>query len=273
MNKKKRKFSKGRGKYTREYKRTNERTNACIQDRGKDDCNNEGETRDCIHEKEMGTEINVCCNEEKKGSDKGGEKVKNWPTIVVASLTLISFLWGVYEFRLNNVLQKKAATIEHLKTLHEILCNTDESLLKIINLYDQENIDNSISCDSLAIILRNNLNYRRQLDEIMTGFNRLAIGCQEGFYDEETVWSADCRTVVNVTKALLPYFELIEKETGRVGDNHVCCFLRLMVVKWEQDTKMSGKYDTMISQYYKSIIETINDSIEIGRKTTASRIY
>lgn len=211
---------------------------------------------------------------ERKKTQEGNEpKRKDISDLIGHLLTFfgsfsvfLTLLFGIIQYKSTNDRQKKADTIAYMQTLHELINNTDDSLLEIIKLYDSDSINNSISCDSLAAILHRNPNYRKQLDNIMIGFNRLAIGCQEGFFDEETIWSADCRMVVNVTKALLPYFELVEKETGRINGNHVCCFWRIMAFKWEHDRTMGDKYNNMIKHYAQEIEKTINDSIEIGRR-------
>lgn len=184
-------------------------------------------------------------------------------TFIGLLLTSIGLIIGIYQYDLNNQRQKKADTIAYLQILHELIKNTDESLLEIIKYYDidKDNIS-IISCDSLEIILQENHTYRKQLDDIMIGFNQLAIGCQEGFFDEMTVWSANFRMVVNVTKALIPYYELIEKERKRGKDSFVCCFLRIMVFRWEHDWTMGTKYNKMINQLAKETSRTINNSID-----------
>lgn len=186
-------------------------------------------------------------------------------------LTFVGLIIGTVQYNLNNKRQKKADTIAYLQTLHELINNTDESLLENLEYYDIDKDSISIiSCDSIEIILKENHTYRKQLDDIMIGFNQLAIGCQEGFFDEMTAWSANYRMVVNVTKALIPYYELIEKERGYSDNQFVCCFLRIMVFRWEHDWTMGKEYNKMINQFEEETKRaTGKDTVIIMRQNVA----
>lgn len=192
-------------------------------------------------------------------------------TFVELNKSTQQFKSSVDQFNSNYEQQKKATTIAYLQTLHELLNNTDESLLEIIKYYDMDKDNISmISRDSLEKILKENHPYRKQLNDLMIGFNQLAIGCQEGFYDEMTVWSANFRMVVNVTKALIPYYELIEKERKRGKGSYVCCFLRVMVFRWEHDWTMGKEYNKMINQFEEETKRaTGKDTVIIMRQNVA----
>lgn len=190
-------------------------------------------------------------------------------TFIGLLLTFSGLVFGVYQYIVNNSRQKKADTIAYLQTLHELLNNTDESLLEILKFYDTDDtdtIDNSISSDSLSSLFEKNHTYRKQLDNIMIGFNQLAIGCQEGFFDEMTIWSANYQTVVNVTKALIPYYELIEQESGRSEGHYVCFFLRNMAYRWENDMTLGNKYNKMIKKIVRKTNKKTNDDIVVIKR-------
>ncbi len=185
-------------------------------------------------------------------------------------LTSVGLIIGIIQYNLNNKRQKKADTIAYLQSLHDLVNNTDESLLEIIKYYDIDNDSISmISRDSLEKILKENHPYRKQLNDLMIGFNQFAIGCREDFFDEMTAWSANYPMVVNVTKALIPFYELIEKEKGFGENEFVCCFLRIMVFRWEHDKTMGIKYNKMIKKLWEETTIATNDSMPIIRRKTA----
>lgn len=177
-------------------------------------------------------------------------------------VTIVGLFIGLHQYYLNNLRLRKADTINYLQTLHNLLNNTDESLLEIINVYGFNGTNNYISCDSLSKVLQQNHEYRKQLEDLMIGFNQLAIGCQEGFFDEMTAWSANYQTVVNVSKALIPFYELLEKERGYSEGQYVCWFLRNMAYRWENDKTMGKKYNKRINRIAKTTNKKRKDNVE-----------
>lgn len=174
------------------------------------------------------------------------------------------FKLSVDQFNSNYEQQKKANTISYLQSLHELVDNTDESLLEIIKYYDITNDSVSmISCDSLEKILKENHTYRKQLNDLYIGFNQLAIGCREGFFDEKIAWIANASMISRVTKALIPYYELIEKE------NILKCygsFLRIMVFRWEHANPFIDEFNNKSDRFKREVKRATNDSVPYIRR-------
>lgn len=166
-------------------------------------------------------------------------------------LAIIGLFIGLVQYNRNSLRERKSDTVHYLQELHNLLDNTDPELLEIINVYGTKGKDYMISRDSLDLILRQNHIYKKQLEDLMIAFNQFAIGCQEGFYDEKTAWVANYQLIVDVTKALVPYFEIIEKERGYNGEQYVCWFLRNMAFRWENDTSIGNKYNKLINRKAK----------------------
>lgn len=192
-------------------------------------------------------------------------------TFIGLLLTFIGLIIGTAQYNKNNEQQKKANTITYLQSLHELVNNTDESLLEIIKYYDIDNDINNdsislISRDSLEKILKENHSYRKQLNDLYNGFNQFAIGCREGFFDEMTACSANGNMIFVVTKALIPYYELIEKERGYPDNKFHGCFLRVMAFRWKHDNSIWTKYNNMIKQLSEETTMATNDSMPIIRR-------
>lgn len=189
-------------------------------------------------------------------------------------LNIDQFEKSIEQYNSNCEQQKKDNTIKYLQSLHELLNNTNDTLLEILKYYDIVNDttgkmiygDRLISRDSLNTILKDNHLYRKQLDDLYNGFNQFAIGCREGFFDEMTAWSANGNMIFNVTKALIPYYELIEKERGYPANQFVGCFLRVMAFRWEHDKTIGTKYNNMLRQLSQEAIKATNDSMPIIRR-------
>lgn len=166
---------------------------------------------------------------------------------------------SVDQFNSNYEQQKKANTIAYLQSLHELVDNTDETLLEIIKYYDITNDSVSmISCDSLEKILKGNHTYRKQIEDLYMGFNQLAIGCREDFFEEKIAWIANASMICRVTKALIPYYELIEKENKLDGYGK---FLRIMVFRWLHDNPFQDEAENSIKQFEKEVTRATNDSV------------
>lgn len=179
-------------------------------------------------------------------------------------LSINQFEQSINQFNSNYEQQKKANTIAYLQSLYELVDNTDESLLEIIKYYDINNDSVSmISRDSLDKILKENHTYRKQLNELYIGFNQLAIGCREGFFDEKIAWSANASMISCVTKALIPYYELIEKEykLKRYGS-----FLRIMVFRWEHANPFIDEFNNKSDQFKEEVTRATNNSMPYIRR-------
>lgn len=163
-------------------------------------------------------------------------------------MAIIGLFIGLFQYNRNSLRERKSDTIHYLQELHNLLDNTDPELLEIMNVYGTKGEDYMISRDSLDLILRQNHIYKKQLEDLMMAFNQFAIGCQEKFYDEKTAWVANYQLIVDVTKALVPYFEIIEKERGYNGEQYVCWFLRNMAFRWENDISIGNKYNKLINR-------------------------
>ena len=171
---------------------------------------------------------------------------------------------SIEQYNSNCEQQKKANTIAYLQSLHELVNNTDESLLEIIKYYDIDNDSISmISCDSLEKIIKENHPYRKQLNDLYIGFNQFAIGCWEGFFDEKIAWSANASMISRVTKALIPYYELIEKENNLVIYGS---FLRIMVFRWKHANPFKEEHHKWINQLIEETGRATNDSMPIIRR-------
>lgn len=199
-------------------------------------------------------------------------------TSFMVLLTLVQLLNLIHQYKLNreqfnsNVeqyesnyeQQKKANTIAYLQSLHELVDNTDESLLEIIKYYDITNDSVSmISSDSLDKTLKENHPYRKQLNDLYIGFNQLAIGCREGFFDEKTAWIANASMISRVTKALIPYYELIEKENNL---DTYGSFLRIMVFRWEHANPFIDEFNNKIDQFKREVKRATNDNVPYIRR-------
>ena len=186
-------------------------------------------------------------------------------------LNIDQFEKSIEQYNSNCEQQKKANTIEYLQSLHELLNNTNDTLLEILKYYDIVNDITGkmiyggrlMSSDSLNTILKDNHPYRKQLNDLYIGFNQFAIGCREGFFDEKTAWSANGSMINHVTKALIPYYELIEKEYNL---SYYGSFLRIMVFRWEHANPFKDEAEKRIDQFKEEVTRATKDSIPYIRR-------
>jgi len=165
----------------------------------------------------------------------------------MALITVIGFVVGLSQYMDNNKRLRQAATIEYLQGFHHLLENTSPKLLDTMNMLGYKGLDYRLDTRTLKSLLEANAEYRRELDNIMTYLNRFAIGCcYDNYFDESAAWATDCLIIVHATYALVPYFQIIEKESGRAPESYVCPFLRAMVYRWKTDNTMSKKYNRVL---------------------------
>ncbi len=162
------------------------------------------------------------------------------PIVIV---TGVSAAIALYSYNNNNDRERKTATIEYFNGFYDILDATDKQLLDTINFYGLKGKNYILDSDTLENILSDNPEYKSQLYKLMTFLNLYAISCQEKIFEEETAWAAYYSIITQSTKALIPYFEILEKERGRPG---VCWFLRNMVRRWEIDPSFGQKFNSKI---------------------------
>lgn len=186
-------------------------------------------------------------------------------------LNIDQFEKSIEQYNSNYEQQKKAETISYLQSLHELVNKTDDTLLEILKYYDIVNDtagkiiygDKLISCDSLNTILKDNHPYRKQLNDLYIGFNQFAIGCRDGFFDEKIAWSANASMISCVTKALIPYYELVEKEHKL---NTYGSFLRVMVFRWEHANPFKEEAEKRIDQFKEEVSRATHDSVPYIRR-------
>ncbi|GHT51567.1 hypothetical protein AGMMS49982_09350 [Bacteroidia bacterium] len=159
------------------------------------------------------------------------------PIVIV---TGIGVYFALDNYITNNDREKKKATIEYFNGFYDILETTDTNLLDTINFYGHKGRDYILDTYILENILNNNPTYKIQLDKLLNFLNLYAISCQEGIFEEETAWAAYYRVIAQATKALIPYYEIIEKERGR---KVVGWFLRNMAVRWNIDPSYRDKFN------------------------------
>ncbi len=173
------------------------------------------------------------------------------PIIII---TIIGFIFGFYEYRINNQRQRQAATIDYLKEFSNMVESLDSTLLNTIDIYGYRKNYN-IDYKQLRIFLEENPKYRHDLDNILSYLNRFALGCcYNDFFDEDIAWAVDNRMIVNTTIALVPYFQILEIEENRKKDSFVYPFLRSMVYKWRTDSTYVVKFNKKL---YKINLDTL----------------
>lgn len=174
------------------------------------------------------------------------------PIVIV---TGVSAAIALYSYNNNNARERKTATIEYFNGFYDILDATDKQLLDTINFYGFKGKNYILGSDTLENILNDNPAYKIQLYKLMTFLNLYAISCQEKIFEEETAWAAYYSIITQSTKALIPYFEILEKERRRPG---VCWFLRNMVRRWEIDPSFGQKFNMKIKKLNSETEKIIN---------------
>lgn len=168
------------------------------------------------------------------------------PIVIVTTCGLI---FGLRQYTVNNQRQRQAATIEYLIGFRYVLATTDPMLLDTMNIFGYKGKYTTLDTSTLETLLKNNTVYRRQLDNILTYLNRFAIGCSyDDYFDENAAWAADYNIIVNATYALVPFFQIIERERGNKANQFVCPFLRALVYRWETDKSMNKKYNNKLNK-------------------------
>lgn len=167
----------------------------------------------------------------------------------IALITLVGVALGLSQYMLNNKRLRQAATMEYIVGFHQLLKTTTPMLLDTLNIHGYKGENYRLSSQTLESLLKGNDSYRREIDEIMSYVNRFAIGCRyDDFFDENTAWAADCRLITSTTYALVPYFQLLERERQCKTGQYACPFLRAMVYRWETLRSISKDYDRKLEK-------------------------
>ena len=175
-------------------------------------------------------------------------------TLLGVAVAIMGLYFGLKQYNDNVKNQTKAATIQYLVGFSDMLTKTDTGLLDTMNFFNNKNkLHECLDKDTLEKILHKNKAYRQQLDNIVIYLNQLAIGCDEGFYDERTAWSANKYRIMNAVNALTPYFKIREKEENLKENDRVCWYLRNMVHRWNKNI---GKCKDWSKEGEKEITKT-----------------
>lgn len=201
------------------------------------------------------------------------ETLKYWLEILVFIATIGGAGFGLWTYSNDVEDKRKEKTIQYLVEFSNMIENTDATLLDTINFFNNKTLDTisyneygEVKKEVLKELLQDNKKWRLQLDNIMVYLNQLAIGCQEGFYDEHTAWYSNHYRVINAVSALQPYIDIRAKEEkyeekyGRYS--RPCGFLRAMTYRWNNKIGECEKWEKNDSIENKKI----KDEIEIWKQ-------
>ena len=164
-------------------------------------------------------------------------------------ILIVTILIGLYQYNINNKRLKQESTINYIVGFHNLLQKTTPELLDTLNIFGYKGVNYSLSVDTLDSLLKNNQSYRQEIDHILTYLNRFAIGCcYDHYFDENVAWATDCQIIVNTTYALVPYFQILERERNFKDQQYVCPFLRSMVNRWLLDRSISRDYNESLNK-------------------------
>jgi hypothetical protein len=181
---------------------------------------------------------------------------------------IAGFVFGLWQYMKNSEDNIRSDTIQYLVGFSELLGKIDPALIDTLNFYGHRTDYNALSVDALRQLLSSNIQYRRQINNVMYYLNQLAIGCENNFFDEKTVYLSDRYDIIYVTNALTPYFEIRNDAEGidTKKGNTVCFYLRNMVDRWKTKAGECGKWRMEDSERIGQLKEELINMQAIAEK-------